>query len=204
MKLEVGNIATSWTPAPEDVDGNIENVSSMANEALGSADRANALLEETTTEVSNLRNDVDNNSAEIEVITTNVSTLEQNIDGLSVMVGENTQYISSINNEIIGTNSKLETYFDFRTDGLGIRKNVDGQSTGFNTLITESALQFKKGEEVIAQATGSLFDMQNAKVQNTQTFDRDDQDNPVPGAWDITLKANGDLTFKWKEKGGAS
>ena len=76
-----------------------------------------------------------------------------------------------------------------------IRKETDGQDTGFSTVLDNNALSFKKGEDTVAKASGSSFDMVNAKVNNVQTFTRPEVTN---GAWDIIFKANGDLAFKWK------
>jgi hypothetical protein len=42
LKLEKGNKATDWTPAPEDVDNSIANAQSTANAAQSTADTANA------------------------------------------------------------------------------------------------------------------------------------------------------------------
>ena len=40
VKIELGNIATDWTPAPEDVDSGINNAQSTANSASSKADTA--------------------------------------------------------------------------------------------------------------------------------------------------------------------
>lgn len=40
VKLELGNVATDWTPAPEDVDADISNVQNSANQANANASAA--------------------------------------------------------------------------------------------------------------------------------------------------------------------
>ena len=40
LKIEKGNQATDWTPAPEDVDSGINNAQSTANSASSKADTA--------------------------------------------------------------------------------------------------------------------------------------------------------------------
>lgn len=51
IKLEAGNVATDWTPAPEDVDSAIEDVQDIANAAYAQAQ--STLITYTTTDTAN-------------------------------------------------------------------------------------------------------------------------------------------------------
>ena len=61
-KLELGNIATDWTPAPEDVDADISNAQTTANSAQSSADKANTSASNAQQSANSAQNTANNAS----------------------------------------------------------------------------------------------------------------------------------------------
>ena len=100
IKLEKGNRATDWTPAPEDVDAGIANAQTSADNAQTSADNA--------------QEDIDN----LEIGGKNLVTNSKNLKNFK---NENPSYISMIFTDtdvtVTGTKSVLGIYYDISVEG---------------------------------------------------------------------------------------
>ena len=150
IKLEAGNKATSWTPAPEDVIAGIVNAQTEANNAQTAADsaasaaanaqttanEAKAKAEAAQTAVSTkvetsvfntLKNTVDENSANITTLTETVTTKADSstVTTLSNTVNEVKQTADANSSSI----SKLTTTVNSKADGSKVTALENKTST---------------------------------------------------------------------------
>lgn len=117
-KLETGNIATDWTPAPEDIDDNIENVNSSIMEVIHE-EHTDIIAESSAIILSALETYV--KTSDYESFKTSVETQ------LSVMAGEISMNFTSTTEQIESVDNDLQTKFEtvykhiqFNEDGITI------------------------------------------------------------------------------------
>ncbi|MGL5149708.1 MAG: hypothetical protein ACRC7N_03930, partial [Clostridium sp.] len=139
VKIEKGNKATDWTPAPEDIQSQFDSHTTQLNIEKG---RINTLIQDTTivkdgqtlklkdeyskleqtvggikTTVGQQESTINQHTGQITSTTTKVSQLEQSVSGLSSKVTETTTKVDSLQvggrNLLIG--DKLATYTSYNT-----------------------------------------------------------------------------------------
>lgn len=163
-KVEKGNVATEWTPAPEDTDKKFDDVraefTDVRSELKTTADSISSEVSEVSTKVYDLSQQV----------TTNASTFQQFADSInatiiSTMIGsgewdelikEMTAIkataqglsidISSVSKGLDNFISEYHTYFTATADGLRISKS----GSDFATLLSDAKLSFTQGGQEVA------------------------------------------------------
>ena len=155
FKIEKGNRATDWTPAPEDVDASISDAQTAADNAQTTADEAKTKAEAAQTAVSTkvetsvfntLKNTVDENSANItsltETVTTKadsstVTTLSNTVNEVKQTADENSSSISSLTTTV---NSKADgsKVTELETKASTIEQNLNGVTTKVTKLESTS------------------------------------------------------------------
>lgn len=147
VKMEAGNKATDWTPAPEDVENDISTLSTKYSSIEQTVDSISTTVAEHTTEIENK---ADNST--VTEVSNKVTTLEQDLDGFQTTVSSS----YATKSELEVTNDKLENsklgnlirngygeYFDntnFNANGMGrfVREACPGGAYGyFNNAQTE-------------------------------------------------------------------
>lgn len=139
IKVEKGNKATDWTPAPEDTDVKINAVSASLSVE---ADKIVSLLTRvsgTETSINQVKSTADSNKATISNHTGRISTVEQNVNGLQTTVankaeqsqvtqlaGSLSSVIRDFNNLEIGGRNYLK---NSSTSERVVRRNFDNPIT---------------------------------------------------------------------------
>ena len=149
IKLERGNIATDWTEAPEDVQGQIDEKAAQIDFDTVLSEQAVAL-------------------DKIEALNTEINATKDNL-----IISHSAEYIEKIE-KVLGSSEnadarlkvldeqrvQIETYFQF-DDAFTI-----GRSNSKNKVrITNEQMQFLDGETILAYASGNYFFIKNMKVE---------------------------------------
>lgn len=181
-KLEKGNKATDWTPAPEDIDSNIQDVNEIASDAQNSANdalsRANGAYTEIDTLKSTISNIVKDDNGMVSVV--------QGSGGIQIDMSQVTDKLNEAINDLKDTLTKEESdslkqelqdqisKLDTKTAYISIGQDDEGKPTiilgsnesEFKVRITNKSIDFMKNDEVIAFANGDAFFNLKTVIQN--------------------------------------
>ena len=155
FKIEKGNKATAWSPAPED----IANTYATKSEVTQTADRLTSQMSQTATDASNA-----NEKATSAL--TKASSLEQSLNGFKTTVSQTYETKqdalkkqSTLNQTIDGFKTNVAQTYETKTDALNkqstLKQTIDGFKTNVSqTYATKTSLDATNGKVTQAQATG--------------------------------------------------
>lgn len=126
VKIEKGDKATDWTPAPEDVDTEITNLGSRISSA--------------ETSITQLSNKITANVSETTNLGTRTTTLEQTSTGL-------TTRITNAEKDIINAGKTATNYLNFTSGGLVVG-DLTVSTLGKNALIDNEGFKVRSGTTV--------------------------------------------------------
>ncbi len=181
LKLERGNKATDWTPAPEDVQQGIDDAQNSANDA--------------NNKVDNITDTVTKTSAELKVLSDSISSLVTDAKGQSLMTQTGSGWtfnigsiqsalngaigdiqdvkgdISGINdlanktNQLANDVAKKTAYINMTQDESGQPVMELGQQNGeFKLRITNTSMDFMQGSQKIAYLSNRQLYIQSSVV----------------------------------------
>jgi hypothetical protein len=187
VKIELGNKATDWTPAPEDVDKDIADAQGTANEAKDLADDAykyaksqiEILADQVVTVVTDDNGEsklVQNSNGWI----FNTSDLQNRFDELNTYV--------SIGEYDPGNGQDKEACID-----LGVSKN------SLTAKITNTRMVYADGDNPLVTIDSEKQAMETGviEVHDYQQYG-DETDPNLSGVWQWKLRPNGNLGLSWK------
>lgn len=132
LKLEKGNKATDWTPAPEDIDSKIESNTTSISIAQGKID---GLIAENTI----IKGDVT-------TISNKYTSLKATVDGINTTVASHTSSIGNINTNISGLSGKVTIV---ENNYASLSQNLEGfKTTVGNTYSTKNELSAIDGKVI--------------------------------------------------------
>lgn len=204
-KLEIGNKATDWTEAPEDVDDDVSTAQETANDASESASEnkekiayAEALIAKLEDAIAMLVTDGDGGSLMTQTADGGwtFSMAETNDALFSI-----SEMLSNMTTDLGDTNAVVERLDSAVTD-LGelasyvkIDKSGDqplielGTSDGeFRLLITNTDIRFTQGSSVPAYISNKALHITKAVIEEELQL----------GGFVIKKRSNGNLGFLWK------
>ena len=182
FKLEKGNKATDWSPAPEDIDSDIQDVNEIASNAQSTANnalnRANGAYSEIDSINSTISNIVKDDNGMVSVV--------QGSNGLQIDMSQVTKKLNDALNDLTGALTKEESdelkqelqdqisKLDTKTAYISIGQDDEGKPTiilgsndsEFKVRITNKSIDFMKNDEVIAFANGDAFFNLKTVIQN--------------------------------------
>lgn len=179
-KLELGNKATDWTPAPEDVDTSISNVEDNFEGRLDdvniSIETAQSSIDMLSNMISNLVTDSDGSSLMTQTPdgwTFNMSSITDNLtaikDAMSTMDEENDATKNSLDSltELINEVANKTAYITMSTDDNGDPCIELGKTDSlFKVRITNTAIDFLEGSNKLAYANNNTFYSETTVVKN--------------------------------------
>ena len=150
LKLEEGNIATDWTPAPEDIQSQIDEKAN--NSDLSSTIQ---IITEESEKIASLRTDVDVTKNNFLITHTDeyvnkITTTESSVNGLVDRVVKVEQ-----------TKENIYTYFQF-DDAFTIGRSNAQKKLRF----TNEEIQFLDGDTKGTYITGNTMVSQNSQIQD--------------------------------------
>lgn len=166
IKLEEGNKATAWTPAPEDVEQAIADVVTTTDTKISSAKaEIKATTDSISANVSNLTSRTTSvetqlgdkvSTAQLKVVTDKQATIEANLNGI-------TQRVSSTENKVISVESIANNANEFVSNAkrnLGFQYATDiivyGESNKFYPVVIKGGNQDVKRKILVARSYSEL------------------------------------------------
>lgn len=204
VKLEYGNKATDWTPAIEDVDDDISNAQSSADEANNKADSNATRITEAETLIAKLEDCIammvtDENGMSLMTQTDtgwtfNIAELRDTVDsassGLDTLknsLGSTDATVDALQQAVSDLEETAEyvritTYEDEPCIELG-----EGDSD-FKLLITNTRIMFMNGSDIPTYISNTGLVTKNIEVEDELVF----------GNWAWKVRSNGNLGLVWK------
>lgn len=181
IKVEVGNVPTDWTPAPEDtgaaIDGKAEAITQtmleLRTEVLNTA-------EEFT--VAALKDYVETSEYE-EFRDTTESNLTLTAERLALGFEETTEQINNVNGDLQTVSEKIEKYFEFTTNGLIIKAGEGSM----NLVLDNDIIRFVKNGQEFGWWDGVDFHTGNIVVEVNERAQF--------GNFAFVPRSNGSLSF---------
>ena len=167
LKFEISNKATDWTPAPEDIDSNIQDAADIANDALTKANGAYTEIDSLKATITNIVKD-DNGMVSVEQsasggIQINMTQITNEINSMLDDLKDkiSTEEASDLRNDLNEMISNVESrtaYINAFQDEQGNPYIILGaEDSPFQVRITNSSIDFLQNGEVIAYANGQAF-----------------------------------------------
>lgn len=166
-KLEKGNKPTDWTPAPEDIDADIEDTADIANDALTKANGAYTEIDTLKATITNIVKD-DNGMVSVEQsasggIQINMTQITNEINSMLDDLKDkiSTEEASDLRNDLNEAINNVESrtaYINAFQDEQGNPYIILGaEDSPFQVRITNTSIDFLQNGEVIAYANGQAF-----------------------------------------------
>lgn len=219
IKLEKGNKATDWTPAPEDVQTEItETKSALETQINQTAEQIQLEAEKTYTTKKDLSEDVQKLQASINAnaaaITNTVSSEQYNKDWDSGVSGNKlssilqqtaqnyTLYFSQMAAGLLddaaetaqkivdGAIEGVATFFEFTANGLTIGKS----DSPFKAQFDNARLAFLQNGQAITWISNSIFHALGIESEGPLTM----TNSKVAGKWVMDADATGRLNIYWR------
>lgn len=152
VKLEIGNKATDWTSAPEDVDGEISTVQAISENAQDRIDDAEDQITNINSTIATYKTNTDST----------IATLRSDTEA---KYNELIEYTNSVVNAY---KSEVAKYLTFDAEnGLTLGAiTSDGKQSEFKTVIDNNSLTFKQGDTDVAWIDNNWLNINNAKINN--------------------------------------
>lgn len=181
LKLEKGNKATDWTPAPEDVQSGIDDAFNSANDANNKIDLITPDIEFSKAQIEVLNKSisslvVDQNGGSLMTQTQdgwqfNIGAIQTGLDKAMSDVTEIKGDISGVTDlanktgELVNSIDKKTAYINMSQDSEGAPVLELGRKEGlFKVRITDTAIEFLEGSQKIAYITNRQLYIQSSVV----------------------------------------
>lgn len=162
LKLEKGNVATDWTPAPEDIDASIDNVNTeirqeITEQNISITQNCEGIIMEALTAYTKT-SDFD---AFHETVTAQLALLS---DQISFKFTEQQQQITDMNESLQGQLNTITKYFTFSINGLTIGQ----QDNPYKVIIDNDRYSMTVNDvEVMWIANGKVY---TPEIEVTNSF----------------------------------
>ena len=174
IKVEKGNKATDWTPAPEDIDTDILNAQTTANDANITANNANTAVTEARAIIETLQNMIanlvtDGNGGSLmtqngDGWTFNMSSINGNLEAIQAAM----ETMNTTQGSLSGSLQKLEDLINDvanKTAYIVIGKDSSNNpymelgktDEDFKVRITNTTIDFLDGTTRVAYASNNVF-----------------------------------------------
>lgn len=181
LKIEKGNKATDWTPAPEDVQSGIDDAFNSANDANNKIDLITPDIEFSKAQIEVLNKSisslvVDQNGGSLMTQTPdgwqfNIGAIQTGLDKAMSDVTEIKGDISGVTDlanktgELVNSIDKKTAYINMSQDSEGAPVLELGRKEGlFKVRITDTAIEFLEGSQKIAYITNRQLYIQSSVV----------------------------------------
>lgn len=192
-KLEKGNIATDWTPAPEDLIKSITE----ANTAIEKTDEKISMKAsvDSVTEISNRANEIEGMLSEAK---TTIARHEESIqmltsDEFTVKFTNVVQQITSVDGKFEQYKEKMDNWLRFDKNGNLIigSTRVPGQPA-YEIMISKNRISFLLNDIEVAYISDDETHINKSTVMESITIGRENQ----KFIWE--MRGNGNLGLVWR------
>lgn len=212
IKVEKGTLATDWTPAPEDVDSEIDDATSKADNALEGLTEAQAQLQLLTDSIAQL---VRNGETGTLIKQTSdglyyfdISELESTIDAANTAIADLEGVVNKTKDNVDILNFTAETlqskveYVKSYTDenDQPCLELGEGDSV-YKLFVTNTGILMMDGSDTPTKLTNKQLDITRAVVRTEMQIGDDLTPNTAgkAGVWTIKRRNNGNIGLVWKD-----
>lgn len=179
IKLEKGNKATDWTPAPEDA---LNDLFDMQNNLEQNMDtNIQNRLDNTLISLNDIYTRKDSFDTFQKTVTSEMSQLNDNIQ---MTFGEAIRASSTVNGKLEEYKASIETYIRFSANGMEMGKT----DSPFKSKLTNEKLSFLQNGNEIAYISNNRLYITEAEILNDM----------IIGKWSWSRNSNGNLRLKWR------
>lgn len=143
VKLERGNTATDWSPAPEDVDSSLNDL----NSGLSNANSSIANIQQTVT-----------------TTTERVNTLEQNDAGWEMEFNTITQTVAQLGDQVSTNYAEQLKYIKFINGEIWLGKDPDEGEDDFKVVISNERIRFLQNNAEVAYLSNKRLYITNGQI----------------------------------------
>lgn len=195
-KLEKGNKATDWTPAPEDIDNRFDTAETRITQAETSIETTNNQVAlkastETVTEIGNRANQIDKTLSDA------LTTIKQNSDAIASLTARDfkvefttiTNQLTQLNGDLTAYKKEVGNWMRFDAEGnlvLGATR-VPGQDA-YELKLTKNRISFMLNDDEVAYISNNELYITNSTVVQNLKIGR--------FVWEI--RGNGNLGLVWR------
>lgn len=143
IKIEKGNKATDWTPAPEDIDSSLNDL----NNGLSNANNSIANIQQTVT-----------------TTTERVNTLEQNDAGWEMEFNTITQTVAQLGDQVSTNYTEQLKYIKFINGEIWLGKDQDEGEDDFKVVISNERIRFLQNNAEVAYLSNKRLYITNGQI----------------------------------------
>ena len=161
IKLEKGNIATDWTPAPEDQEAYTDEVSGMVSDL--DADISEN-IDQIVSNIGDIQDNMDTVAETITETTTRVAELEQFADGWSFDFTTIQETVTQLGDELTTVTTEQLKYIKFIDGEIWLGRDPDPGEDDFKVVISNERIRFLQNNVEVAYISNNQLYITNAKV----------------------------------------
>lgn len=211
LKLETGNKATDWSPAPEDVDASINDAQDAANGAQNTANAAQSSADSAQTTADAAQKTADDNALEIDYLNVLVQKVQDSLktfvideNGTTLLdqTGTGWQFnFSDLSGSLDDLNKNMESALEHR-GYITFEKNdgnpyiiIAASQTGLKLKLTASSIEFldasdKSLVDILSSDEDGDVGLTTDKINVVEELTHDDF------VWKV--RKNGNFGLSWK------
>lgn len=184
VKFELGNIATDWTPAPEDQEAYTDEVSGMVSDL--DADISEN-IDQIVSNIGDIQDNMDIVAETVTETTTRVAELEQFAEGWSFDFTTIQETVTQLGDEFTTVTTEQLKYIKFIDGEIWLGRDPDPGEDDFKVVISNERIRFLQNNVEVAYISNNQLYITNAKV--TQRLDI--------GNFAFFPRDNGNLTLRF-------
>lgn len=178
IKLEKGNKATDWSPAPEDVQDDINNaVNNATNEINTTINTTNERIDTLNSSVQKISETVTKTSKGLASTSSKVLSIESTVNGHSLSISK----IDTIENQLTGKvdQKELKVYCDFTEENNSPQLRLGSSATDTQSYITDNGfrVEYKGVVKTKVDVSGLIADtvfMKKADFEDNHAIFKND------------------------------
>ena len=186
IKLEKGNKATDWTPAPEDM-ATADSLSDVNNSLT---DVTNGLQSDINSTNKNLQ-DIQNSQNEVyEIVSQNkskISSLTQRAEGFTMDFKTVNETVKQINNQFVTERDERYKYIKFIDGEIWLGKEVPIGEDDFKLVIKNDRISFLQNKVEVAYMSNNKLYVTDIHVTNSLQL----------GRFIFSARSNGNVGIRW-------
>lgn len=186
LKLEKGNKATDWTPAPEDM-ATADSLSDVNNSLT---DVTNGLQSDINSTNKNLQ-DIQNSQNEVyEIVSQNksqISSLTQRAEGFTMDFKTVNETVKQINNQFVTERDERYKYIKFIDGEIWLGKEVPIGEDDFKLVIKNDRISFLQNKAEVAYMSNNKLYVTDIHVTNSLQL----------GRFIFSARSNGNVGIRW-------
>lgn len=186
IKLEAGNKATDWTPAPEEM-ATADSLTDVNNSLTDTMNGLQNNLEDTNKELQDVQNNQNETDRVISETKTQISSLTQQAEGFTMDFKTVNEIIKQVNDEFVTEKNERYKYIKFIDGEIWLGKEVDTGEDDFKLVIKNDRISFLQNKVEVAYFSNNKLHVTEIHVTTSLQL----------GQFVWASRANGNVGLRW-------